>query len=57
MTDIGLRQEERYSRSRTWVGGAYLDTHAEGDGEGDHDQEVGEEGQDKAAPPSRVMSS
>ena len=35
----------------------YLDTHAERDGHGDHDEEVGEKGQDQSTAVRRVGSS
>ena len=34
----------------------YLDTHAERDGHGDHDEEVGQQGQDQRAAIRRVRS-
>ena len=34
----------------------HLDTHAEGDGHGDHDEEVGQQGQDQRAAIRRVRS-
>ena len=35
----------------------HLDTHAEGDGHGDHDEEVGEQGQDESTTVGGVRSS